>query len=190
MREILNLSATCLIIIIVGIICKGTIENQFTTQTISHDSPMFLDEVVVLSEPAKVEPPEDPEVRFITFEDEFAPDPIDPIIANLTDAEKLELRLIADAEDLIDGPDGMLWVMLTVINRIRVSGGTVHSVIHAPGQYYVAGMASTPSAASGEALERLLSGEDPSDGARYFRTGHYHSFGVPVAHVGGHYYSK
>ena len=98
--------------------------------------------------------------------------------------------MIADAEDLIDGPDGMLWVMLTVINRIRVSGGTVHSVIHAPGQYYVAGMASTPSAASGEALERLLSGEDPSDGARYFRTGHYHSFGIPVAHVGGHYYSK
>lgn len=90
MREILNLSATCLIIIIVGIICKGCIENQFTTQTISYDSPMFLDEVVVLSEPAKVEPPEVPEVRFITFEDEFAPDPIDPIIANLTDAEKLD----------------------------------------------------------------------------------------------------
>ena len=186
--RILKYLSLCLFVSFWAFAISGTIQAH-TSRTIPVEHHPIIEQPIEIQTPA-AKVADIPEVRFITFEDEFAPDPIDPIIANLTDAEKLELRLIADAEDLIDGPDGMLWVMLTVINRIRVSGGTVHSVIHAPGQYYVAGMASTPSAASGEALERLLSGEDPSDGARYFRTGHYHSFGVPVAHVGGHYYSK
>lgn len=186
--RILKYLSLCLFVSFWAFAISGTIQAH-TSRTIPVEHHPIIEQPIEIQTPA-AKVADVPEVRFITFEDEFAPDPIDPIIANLTDAEKLELRLIADAEDLIDGPDGMLWVMLTVINRIRVSGGTVHSVIHAPGQYYVAGMASTPSAASGEALERLLSGEDPSDGARYFRTGHYHSFGVPVAHVGGHYYSK
>lgn len=186
--RILKYLTLCLFASFWAFAISGTIQAH-TSRTIPVEHHSIIEQPIEIQTPA-AKVADVPEVRFITFEDEFAPDSIDPIIANLTDAEKLELRLIADAEDLIDGPDGMLWVMLTVINRIRVSGGTVHSVIHAPGQYYVAGMASTPSAASGEALERLLSGEDPSDGARYFRTGHYHSFGVPVAHVGGHYYSK
>lgn len=186
--RILKYLALCLFVSFWAFAISGTLQAH-TSRTIPVEHHPIIEQPIEIQTPA-VKVADVPEVRFITFEDEFAPDPIDPIIANLTDAEKLELRLIADAEDLIDGPDGMLWVMLTVINRIRVSGGTVHSVIHAPGQYYVAGMANTPSAASGEALERLLSGEDPSDGARYFRTGHYHSFGIPVAHVGGHYYSK
>ena len=186
--RILKYLVLCLFVSFWAFAISGTIQAH-TSRTIPVEHHSIIEQPIEIQTPA-AKVADVPEVRFITFEDEFAPDPIDPIIANLTDAEKLELRLIADAEDLIDGPDGMLWVMLTVINRIRVSGGTVHSVIHAPGQYYVAGMASTPSAASGEALERLLSGEDPSDGARYFRTGHYHSFGIPVAHVGGHYYSK
>ena len=186
--RILKYLVLCLFVSFWAFAISGTIQAH-TSRTIPVEHHFIIEQPIEIQTPA-AKVADVPEVRFITFEDEFAPDPIDPIIANLTDAEKLELRLIADAEDLIDGPDGMLWVMLTVINRIRVSGGTVHSVIHAPGQYYVAGMASTPSAASGEALERLLSGEDPSDGARYFRTGHYHSFGIPVAHVGGHYYSK
>ena len=186
--RILKYCSLCLFVSFWAFAISGTIQAH-TSRTIPVEHHPIIEQPIEIQTPA-AKVADVPEVRFITFEDEFAPDPIDPIIANLTDAEKLELRLIADAEDLIDGPDGMLWVMLTVINRIRVSGGTVHSVIHAPGQYYVAGMANTPSAASGEALERLLSGEDPSDGARYFRTGHYHSFGIPVAHVGGHYYSK
>ena len=186
--RILKYLSLCLFVSFWAFAISGTLQAH-TSRTIPVEHHPIIEQPIEIQTPA-AKVADVPEVRFITFEDEFAPDPIDPIIANLTDAEKLELRLIADAEDLIDGPDGMLWVMLTVINRIRVSGGTVHSVIYAPGQYYVAGMASTPSAASGEALERLLSGEDPSDGARYFRTGHYHSFGVPVAHVGGHYYSK
>lgn len=186
--KILKYLTLCLFVSFWAFAISGTIQAH-TSRTIPVEHHPIIEQPIEIQTPA-AKVADVPEVRFINFEDEFAPDPIDPIIANLTDAEKLELRLIADAEDLIDGPDGMLWVMLTVINRIRVSGGTVHSVIYAPGQYYVAGMSSTPSAASGEALERLLSGEDPSDGARYFRTGHYHSFGVPVAHVGGHYYSK
>lgn len=187
MREILNCIVTCLIIIVVGLMCKGTIEAHGNSQTLTHDSPMVLDEVVELPEPQKVAPPEVPEVRLISFEDEFA---VDPIIKNLTEYEQTELRLIAEAEDLIDGTEGMLWVMLTVINRIRANGGTVHGTIYAANQYYTAGMASHPSAASEEALRLLMCGTDPSDGAKYFRTETYHSFGVPVAHIGHHFYSK
>lgn len=143
-------------------------------------------EIVELKQP---ESPEViiPEVRLASFEDEFA---VDPIIKNLTEAEKRELQLIADAEDLIDGVEGELWVMLTVINRIRANGGNVHSTIYAPNAYYTEGMASTPSEVSYQALEMLMCGVDPSDGAKYFRTRHYHSFGEPVAQVGHHYYSK
>ena len=50
MRDILNLIATCGIIILVGLAVKGTIENQFTSQTVQHDSPMILDEAVELPE--------------------------------------------------------------------------------------------------------------------------------------------
>lgn len=186
MREVLKCIVTCLIIIVWGIAVKGSIEAHGNAPTVSHDSPMFLDEIVELKPPTyKI--PELPAVRLISFEDEFA---TDPIVKNLTEAEQRELRLIAEAEDLIDGTEGMLWVMLTVINRMKVSGGTVHSTIYAEGQYYTAGMANNPTAASEEALELLLCGVDPSEGARYFRTGTYHSFGTPVAQVGHHFYSK
>ena len=143
-------------------------------------------EIVELKQPT---PPEViiPEVRLASFEDEFA---VDPIIRNLTEQDKKELRLIAEAEDLIDGTEGMLWVMLTVVNRIRANGGTVHSTIYAENQYYTAGMAKYPTDASEEAINLLMCGYDPSEGAKYFRTRNYHSFGEPVAQVGHHYYSR
>lgn len=186
MKEVLKCIVTCLIIIVWGIAVKGSIEAHGNAPTVSHDSPMFLDEIIELKTP-EYKVPELPAVRLITFEDEFA---TDPIVKNLTEAEQKELRLIAEAEDLIDGTEGMLWVMLTVINRIKANGGTVHGTIYAPNQYYTAGMASRPSAASEEALRLLMCGTDPSDGAKYFRTGNYHNFGTPVAHIGHHYYSK
>jgi hypothetical protein len=142
---------------------------------------------VELSYPEEEVIREIPEVRFTSFEDEFA---VDPIIRNLTEQDKKELRLIAEAEDLIDGTEGMLWVMLTVVNRIRANGGTVHSTIYAENQYYTAGMAKYPTDASEEAINLLMCGYDPSEGAKYFRTRHYHSFGEPVAQVGHHYYSR
>ena len=183
--RILKYLTLCLFVSFWAFAISGTIQAH-TSRTIPVEHHPIIEQPIEIQTPA-ARVADVPEVHYVSFTDEFA---VDPIIKNLTEEEKRELRLIAEAEDLIDGSEGMLWVMLTVINRIRANGGTVHSVIYAPNQYYTAGMASNPGELSQEALDMLMCGVDPSDGARYFRTGTYHSFGTPVAHVGHHYYSK
>ena len=183
--RILKYLTLCLFVSFWAFAISGTIQAH-TSRTIPIEHHPIIEQPIESQTPdAKVA--DIPEVHYVSFTDEFA---VDPIIKNLTEEEKRELRLIAEAEDLIDGSEGMLWVMLTVINRIRANGGTVHSVIYAPNQYYTAGMASNPGELSQESLDMLMCGVDPSDGAKYFRTETYHSFGTPVAHVGHHYYSK
>ena len=183
--RILKYLTLCLFASFWAFAISGTIQAH-TSRTIPVEHHPIIEQPIEIQTPA-ARVADVPEVHYVSFTDEFA---VDPIIKNLTEEEKRELRLIAEAEDLIDGSEGMLWVMLTVINRIRANGGTVHSVIYAPNQYYTAGMASNPGELSQESLDMLMCGVDPSDGAKYFRTETYHSFGTPVAHVGHHYYSK
>lgn len=183
--RILKYLTLCLFVSFWAFAISGTIQAH-TSRTIPVEHHPIIEQPIEIQTPA-ARVADVPEVHYVSFTDEFA---VDPIIKNLTEEEKRELRLIAEAEDLIDGSEGMLWVMLTVINRIRANGGTVHSVIYAPNQYYTAGMASNPGEFSQESLDMLMCGVDPSDGAKYFRTENYHSFGTPVAHVGHHYYSK
>lgn len=183
--KILKYLTLCLFVSFWAFAISGTIQAH-TSRTIPVEHHPIIEQPIEIQTPA-ARVADVPEVHYVSFTDEFA---VDPIIKNLTEEEKRELRLIAEAEDLIDGSEGMLWVMLTVINRIRANGGTVHSVIYAPNQYYTAGMASNPGELSQESLDMLMCGVDPSDGAKYFRTETYHSFGTPVAHVGHHYYSK
>ena len=183
--RILKYLTLCLFVSFWAFAISGTIQAH-TSRNIPVEHHPIIEEPIEIQTPA-ARVADVPEVHYVSFTDEFA---VDPIIKNLTEEEKRELRLIAEAEDLIDGSEGMLWVMLTVINRIRANGGTVHSVIYAPNQYYTAGMASNPGELSQESLDMLMCGVDPSDGAKYFRTETYHSFGTPVAHVGHHYYSR
>jgi len=183
--RILKYLTLCLFVSFWAFAISGTIQAH-TSRNIPVEHHPIIEQPIEIQTPA-ARVADVPEVHYVSFTDEFA---VDPIIKNLTEEEKRELRLIAEAEDLIDGSEGMLWVMLTVINRIRANGGTVHSVIYAPNQYYTAGMASNPGELSQESLDMLMCGVDPSDGAKYFRTETYHSFGTPVAHVGHHYYSK
>lgn len=183
--RILKYLTLCLFVSFWAFAISGTIQAH-TSRTIPVEHHPIIEQPIEIQTPA-ARVTDVPEVHYVSFTDEFA---VDPIIKNLTEEEKRELRLIAEAEDLIDGSEGMLWVMLTVINRIRANGGTVHSVIYAPNQYYTAGMASNPGELSQESLDMLMCGVDPSDGAKYFRTETYHNFGTPVAHVGHHYYSK
>ena len=183
--KILKYLTLCLFVSFWAFAISGTIQAH-TSRNIPVEHHPIIEQPIEIQTPA-ARVADVPEVHYVSFTDEFA---VDPIIKNLTEEEKRELRLIAEAEDLIDGSEGMLWVMLTVINRIRANGGTVHSVIYAPNQYYTAGMASNPGELSQESLDMLMCGVDPSDGAKYFRTETYHSFGTPVAHVGHHYYSK
>ena len=163
MKDILNLIATCGIIILVGLAVKGTIENQFTPQTVQHDSPMILDEVVELPE-RKVEQPEVPVIRFVSFEDEFA---VKPLIRNLTEEEWQLLESISIAEAGNQDVEGVALVMLTVLNRVEKNGHSVYSTIYAPNQFYTAGM-SGGNELSADARALVRSGWDESQGAIYF----------------------
>lgn len=163
MKDILNLIATCGIIILVGLAVKGTIENQFTSQTVQHDSPMVLDEVVELPEPQKVEQ-EIPEVRLVSFEDQFA---VKPLIRNLTEEEWQLLESIAIAEAGNQDVEGVALVMLTVLNRVENSGASVRGTIYAPNQFYTAGM-SGGNELSAEARKLVRYGWDESQGCLYF----------------------
>lgn len=163
MRDILNLIATCGIIILIGLAVKGTIENQFTPQTLQHDSPMVLDEVVELPEPQKVEH-EIPEVRLASFSDPFA---VKPLIRNLTEEEWQLLESISIAEAGNQDVEGVALVMLTVLNRVENSGASVRGTIFAPNQFYTAGM-SGGNELSAEARKLVRYGWDESQGCLYF----------------------
>lgn len=62
----------------------------------------------------------------------------------VTQAEAQELMQIASAEALNQGENGMLLVMSVVMNRVASPDypNDIHSVIHAPHQFYTAGMKS------------------------------------------------
>ena len=187
MRDILNLIATCGIIILIGLMCKGTIENQFTSQTLQHDSPMVLDEVVELPEPKKVEQPEVPEVRLVSFRDEFA---VKPLIRNLTEEEWQLLESISIAEAGNQDVEGVALVMLTVLNRVEKTGASVRGIIFAPNQFYTAGMRGG-NALSNEARELVSCGWDESQGCLYFCSTGWNYYGDEhLFKHGGHWFSK
>lgn len=186
MKDIIKLICTCVIIIIWGFAIHGTIEAHGNAPTVSHDSPMMLDEIVELKTPTyKV--PEIPAVRLITFVDEFAPD---PLIASLNSLEWAELESIGIAEAGNQGVEGVSYVMLVVLNRVRKNGLSVHSTIYAPNQFYTAGMRGGNDL-SRQARELIQSGWDESQGAIYFQRYCYSPYGTEnLFQYGDHYFSK
>ena len=186
MRDILNLIATCGIIILVGLAVKGTIENQFTSQTVQHDSPMILDEVVELPKSEKVVY-EIPEVRLISFSDPFA---VRSIIRNLSDDEWEIVESCSIAEAGNQDVEGVADVMLVIFNRMEIYGLTAHQVIYAPNQFYTAGM-SGGNELSAEARALVRSGWDESQGAIYFCSTGWNYYGDEhLFKHGDHWFSK
>ena len=177
MKHFINVLGSVLIVLagLIAVIGSYRSHNYHMT-TESHDSPMFLDEVI---EPYKPEPiiPEVPIIRTGQF-------------INLTFAEMDELEAIAYAEARGEGVKGMALVMNVVINRSRESGKSVHEVIYAPNQFYTAGMTDNVSEECHEALALVLDGYDESQGALYFCSKGYSKYGEPLFQYGGHYFSK
>ena len=185
MRNILKCFIICSIIILWGIACKGTIQAHTSQHTVPHDDPMTFDTVVELKTPeAKI--PEIPDIRLVSFEDEFA---VKPIIRNLTEEDKRILMQIACAEARSEGIDGMVLVMNVVINRCEKTGQSVKSVVYAPNQFYVNGMPNVIPDDCYEALELLMIGQDESQGAIYFTSRGYSQYGTPLFQYKHHYFS-
>ena len=186
MKSILNLISICFVIILWGFALSGTISAHTNPQTVHHDDPMFLDEVVELKAPEK-EVPEVPEIRLATFRDEFA---VRPIVRELTEEEWKLLESIGIAEAGNQDAEGVALVMLTVLNRCEKNGTSVRATIFAPNQFYVAGMAGG-NALSNEARELIRYGWDESQGCLYFcSTGWNHYGAEHLFKHGDHWFSK
>jgi len=186
MRDVLNLIATCGIIILVGLAVKGTIENQFTSQTVQHDSPMILDEAVELPE-RKVKQPEVPVIRLVSFSDPFA---VRSIIRNLSDDDWEIVESCSVAEAANQDAEGVALVQLVIFNRMEKYGLTAYQVIYAPNQFYTAGM-SGGNELSAEARALVRSGWDESQGVIYFCSTGWNYYGEEhLFKHGDHWFSK
>lgn len=119
---------------------------------------------------------------------------------NLTfeDMDLLERVAMAEAE----GEDsiGKALVMLTVLNRVEATGGTIGGVIYAPSQFAVDRMWITPTDDCHEALAMVMDGwnetyletEQEWDRTKrvfYFGADGYSEYGEPAFQYGGHYFS-
>ena len=174
MRTLINLIGTCLIIILVGIACKGVIENH------NYEIPMKPQpdyyEVIELPQPeVKIDPV--PLVRTTAFR-------------SYTDEERRILEGIALAEARNQGVEGLCLVMNTVQNRCDKTGYSVEEVVYAPNQFYTAGM-TEGNADSMEAFLLLTNGHDESQGALYFCSTGWNQYGEEhLFQYGDHYFSK
>lgn len=83
---------------------------------------------------------------------------------------------------------GKMAVVATVLNRADMYGKTVEQVAYS-GQYSTQNNGA-PTDEVYAAVDAAIAQRDlfPAD-MLYFRTGHYHSFGVPYTIIGAHYFS-
>lgn len=187
MSKLLEIITTTFLICLFIIAISGTIQAHTSVKTIERDAPTLLDQVVELKQPV-IEVPDQtvPEVRLSTFEDPFAPD---PRLKDLTEEDWYLIESISLAEAMNQGVEGVALVQWVVINRHIKTGASIRSIVYAPRQFYTAGMNGT-NELSREARELIESGWDESQGAIYFRTGHYHGFGTPLFSYKDHFFSK
>ena len=84
--------------------------------------------------------------------------------------------------------EGKIAVVETILNRCEIYGKTIEEVVYEPYQYSVADNGE-PDETVREAVDIALSGNMYPDDMIYFRTNHYHSFGIPYRQIGSHYFS-
>lgn len=177
MKNILNSLFVLVAFTFFCIAVRGSIENHnFHMSTVSHDDPMFLDEIVELSEPQKVAPPIVPEIRLASYR-------------TYTYRDQQILEGIARAEAGNQGVEGMLLVMNVVMNRCEKTGQSIEQVVYSPNQFYTRGMCSGNDE-SFKAFMLLMDGVDYSQGAIYFAAGGYNQYGKPLFRFRDHYFSK
>lgn len=180
MTKVINILGTVLVALGVIGASYGTIRSHTYTIPMRKEviAPVIYE---VEPEPIEMVVQPIPEIHYAAFE---------PVTyRNFTFEEQELLERIAMAESGNQDVIGKMLVMMTVINRAEKSGMSIRDVIYAPNQYYTQGMAPGDEGAD-EAIAMIMDGWDESQGALYFRTGHYHNFGTPLFQYGAHYFSK
>lgn len=183
--RILKYLTLCLFVSFWAFSISGTIQAH-TSRTIPVEHHPIIEEPIEIQAPA-ARVAEVPEVHLVSYTDEFA---VKPLIRNLTEEEWQLLESIAIAEAGNQDVEGVALVMLTVLNRVELSGASVRGTIYAPNQFYTAGMAGG-NELSAEARELVRYGWDESQGALYFcSTGWNHYGNTHLFKHGGHWFSK
>ena len=87
--------------------------------------------------------------------------------------------------------DGMVYTCSAILNLSDYSGRTIMEMAHDKSTFSVAPVVDSakPTERVYQVIDYVLQGHRVPD-ICYFRTNHYHSFGVPVCEVGGHYFSR
>ena len=87
--------------------------------------------------------------------------------------------------------DGMVYTCSAILNLSDYSGRTIMEMAHDKSTFSVAPVvdSANPTERVYQVIDYVLQGHRVPD-ICYFRTNHYHSFGVPVCEVGGHYFSR
>ena len=82
--------------------------------------------------------------------------------------------------------EGKIAVVETILNRVDLGYGSISEVVHSAYSTHNNGQ---PDDSCRQAVDSALSGNMYPDNMLYFRTGHYHDFGIPYAKIGNHYFS-
>lgn len=171
MRKALEILFTLLVGIAVGIAGYGSYTH--------HNKPIetIKTEYVYI----ECEPEVITETIYIEVEPEF--------FRNISDADGWYYKDYAMREGEGEGVIGMLWLMYTFGNRCEAFGNTPAEEWASPtseSSMFRTGI--EPNEDCLKAYELYVEGWVPKP--LYFRAGHYHSFGTPLAQVGAHYFSS
>jgi hypothetical protein len=110
-------------------------------------------------------------------------------LIELTPEEEQLLMDIAMAEAGNQGVLGKMIVIRCVLNRCEATGGSIHGIIYAPNQFYVAGMGGHDEECE-LALLLVCAGWDGSQGVKYFcSAGGYNAYGEPKFRYRDHWFS-
>lgn len=112
----------------------------------------------------------------------------------LTDEEIDLVALVTMAEAEGECEEGKRWVIDVILNRLDSPRfpNTIHGVIYAKNQFECMTNGRVDRCYVRDDIRQLVIEELKSrtnDHVHYFRTDHYHNFGVPVDQVGNHYFS-
>jgi N-acetylmuramoyl-L-alanine amidase len=106
----------------------------------------------------------------------------------ITDKEYQLLVRVCMSEAGNQPLEGKIAVVETVLNRVEMGKGSIEEVITAKRQYSTADNGE-PNDECYEAVDKALSNNMYPDTMIYFRTEHFHTFGIPYEKIGDHYFS-
>lgn len=112
-------------------------------------------------------------------------------VERLSDSEYQILAKLLFCEAGGSSRDGMIYTCSAILNLRDHTGRTIMEMAHDNSTFSVARIVDSakPTEKVYEVIDYVLQGHRVPD-ICYFRTNHYHSFGIPVCKVGGHYFSR